>query len=558
MARKRAFYTLDCETDPFKRGRVPQPFIWGLYDGSEYQTFDTPQEVAQYLSRIKGVVYAHNGGKFDYHYLRQWINTDENILIISGRLAKFRIGECEFRDSYNILPVPLSAFKKDEIDYSIFEPEARNDPNNRAAIERYLRADCVYLYDFLTQYFDKYGRGLTQAGASMAQWLQEFYKVPLQRQTATQHNLYKKFYYGGRVQCFRTGYSEEKFDVVDINSAYPYAMKAQHPISTSGTIMRTLPKEGEFNRVLVSLECVSHGGLPWRDEYGSLYFPDDERTPRLYHVTGPELQTALETNTIKTSSIIVNEVHYFSEMVTFDDYVEKFFAIRLKAKAEGNKTEDLFAKLRMNSLYGKFGANPATYDETVIATDDTKHKWESIGYLEDTAFNGHDGRRYLMTVKLAEDKQKFFNVCTAASITGFVRAHLWKSLLKCSDPIYCDTDSIAARDTSGLDLGDKLGQWKHEMTGDRFAVAGKKLYTFHEPDGKNKEFALDTDERGTGNWKRACKGVSLTPQQIIDIAQGKTVNHVPLVPTYSVHRPEPQFTNRRIKLTHKQGLSDRN
>ena len=36
---KRKLIAIDCETDPFKAGRVPEPFIWGMYDGNEFKNW---------------------------------------------------------------------------------------------------------------------------------------------------------------------------------------------------------------------------------------------------------------------------------------------------------------------------------------------------------------------------------------------------------------------------------------------------------------------------------------------------------------------------------------
>jgi len=62
------------------------------------------------------------------------INSDEPVMVINGRLARFRIGECEFRDSLNIFPnTRLADFGvKNEIDYALMEPDRRTDPNVRA------------------------------------------------------------------------------------------------------------------------------------------------------------------------------------------------------------------------------------------------------------------------------------------------------------------------------------------------------------------------------------------------------------------------------------------
>ena len=84
MTKKRTIAVIDCETDPFKRGRIPAPFIWGFYNGETYEEFTNFNEVPStkllkdmrdtselipYLQSQDIIVYAHNGGKFDYHFL---------------------------------------------------------------------------------------------------------------------------------------------------------------------------------------------------------------------------------------------------------------------------------------------------------------------------------------------------------------------------------------------------------------------------------------------------------------------------------------------------------
>jgi hypothetical protein len=552
MPRPKPFWTLDCETDPFKHGRVPQPFMWGAYNGNDYEEFQTAQEVVNFFRDTKTVVYAHNGGKFDYHYLREDINTDESISIISGRFAKFRIGICEFRDSMNILPVPLAAFKKDDIDYAIFEPDARLDPNNMHRIRAYLRSDCVYLHELISEHRKENGVVLTQAGASMRAWLKQS-KRSRPRQSALNFERYKCYYYGGRVQCFEQGVKQTDFKVVDINSAYPFAMLSRHPISPVGIQMSHLPTEGEIERCMVSLHCTARGCFPWRDERdGSLYFPEDEHTVREYHVTGYELVKAFEHNAIKNISI--DHVHYFTETVDFKDFILENWERRAQAKRDKNAALSLITKLLMNSLYGKFSSDYAKYFDYVIATDDSYGEWKEKGYVKDKDFAAD---RFLMRRSIEfqlnqeEDngKSRYYNIATAASITGYVRAELFDAAQKCGGLIYCDTDSIAARDVSGLRQGDELGLWKEEGEFDHYAIAGKKTYAFHKR-GQPHSHDLD-EEKNYKYFKVASKGVDLDPADIARAASGQTVKYKPEVPTYSIKRTEPIFINRVVRNTAK-------
>jgi hypothetical protein len=147
---------------------------------------------------------------------------------------------------------------------------------------------------------------------------------------------------------------------------------------------------------------------------------------------------------------------------------------------------------------------------------------------------------------------RFYNVATAASVTGFVRAYLFRALSAASGAIYCDTDSIAARDLSRLDFGKDLGQWKDEGTYDRFAIAGKKLYAFH----KSSTSEIYDPREKNPNWKIASKGVNLSsdpsaPEIITIVANGGTHRALPQSPTYSITREKPVFIARDLRKTAK-------
>lgn len=540
------------------RGRVPKDFIWGAYNGDsdDYAELPDAHSVARFFERRKATVYAHNGGKFDYHYLRDEINADEPVMVINGRLAKFKIGECEFRDSLNIFPnTRLKDFGiKDEIDYELMEPERRNDPNVRAEISRYLKQDCVGLWDMVARYRKDYGKKLTQAGASMKWWEKHHFKDDAPRQTRRQHEMYRKYYNGGRVQCFTTGVEHCDFKVADINSAYPFAMLQGHPIECEGETRVRLPPDSMLPHTLITLEGTSRGALPWRDPSNNeLYFPDDEggnrQRRRTYHVTGWEFQTALELGALDVHKII--ECHVFWKRVDFKDYIHHFYELREQARLNGDVAGRIFGKYFMNSLYGKFGANPDHYKEYLIATVDSFAKHKAAGYTEYKPFGNE---RTLMTRELPDAQKRFYNVATAASVTGYVRAYLFRALSRSSGPLYCDTDSIAARNTHGLDYGSQLGQWKHEGLFDRYAIAGKKLYAFHSA-GADERFDPTAPEK-EHTWKIAAKGVKINdnasaPELISDLARGKEVKVISQSPCYTITRTDPVFIHRKVRKTFK-------
>jgi hypothetical protein len=347
------FWAVDCETDPFKHDRQPRPFIWGLWTGAGYHEFLTVEELVNFIKDCEVIIYAHNGGKFDFHFLLEHINLEEEIKVINGRLVVAHIGKAELRDSYNLLPIPLSAYQKTEIDYSKLEAKVR--AQHMREIRAYLRDDCVFLYNLIAGFEKSYGRNLTMAGASMNQW-QEISGLKPPETDANYFQQFSAYYYGGRVQCFETGVIPGPCKVFDIRSAYPWAMLSRHPYGPE-YIATPSPKE-ICPTSMVTLEAVSRGALPWRSERGAILFPDDGEA-RVYTVSGHEVLAGLETQTLERVRYIESIDH--TDQRTFADYINHFYARRKEARAAGDKAETIFCKLFMNSLYGKFGANPDNY-----------------------------------------------------------------------------------------------------------------------------------------------------------------------------------------------------
>lgn len=526
----RKIAVIDSETDPFKKGRVPKPFIWGFFNGQSFRVFDRTDDLAAFLRKQDIICYAHNGGKFDFHFLLEYLNPLQEVRIINGRLAQAFIGECELRDSYNILPVPLKAYKKDEIDYAIMESSQRRKPENREKIVDYLCSDCVYLYELISKFVDQFGLHLTQAGASMSQWK----KISGGDAPQTDQAFYETFapyYYGGRVECFASGIIEREFSVFDINSAYPYAMMQPHPYTPEFETSSRYVLDADFVRV----RCVSDGALPYRiDSDLGLSFPADDEM-REYTVTGWEYRMGKDTGTIRRDTVTGS--FRFLEHVDFKEYVNHFYRMRSEAKKKNDEAASLFAKLFMNSLYGKFAANPDNYNNYILIPAERIADLDGSGW----EFGGELGDWILGEAPLAEFQRRYYNVATGASITGFVRAMLWNAIQSSKGVLYCDTDSIAVeRAGAAVTLGDALGQWKDEGRFDCAGIAGKKLYIFRGmPDANN-----------VRAYKTASKGARLSHAELWEVASGGEVDFTPEVPTFSV-RKAPVFTTRRIVKTAK-------
>lgn len=553
MGWKRPIATIDAETDPFSKQRakdnlLPMPFVWGFYDGGlmdadkPFYYFEETAELVEFVRDKEFIIYAHNGGKFDYHYLKDYCSEYDEITVIAGRIARFKIGIAEFRDSWNILPVPLAMYQKQEQDFSIHEATERKKPENWARIIDYLESDCRNLFEIVTAYRERFGTNLTQAGGAMRE-LDRMNDVPLPTtRSAKFYDDYHPFYFGGRVECFKVGIIDRPFKVVDINSAYPYAMLHAHPYTydvsiTDGDARAGLTRE-QIETGFFEVRCTAGGALPWKDptgqfEEGALIFPTDEKI-RTYNVSGWELLAGIETGAVKNVEVLKS--HIFDQTTTFSEFILKLYEERKAAKAAGDKAGDLLAKLAMNGSYGRFAMNCKRFKDYQLFPRD-KVGWLHPDNYDDWldvdgrawTFAGYFGKFVLGQSPIPEERWRFYNVATAASITGFVRAFLWRSICNCNDVLYCDTDSIAAGEIQ-VDLGPELGQWEIEGSFDRAAIAGKKLYSFRYCENEHKK-----DRNGKIiRHKIASKGVRLSAMEIESIARGETVTYVPEVPTYKL------------------------
>lgn len=528
----RPIWSADCETDPFKRGRIPKPFLWGVYDGVAYHEFTDTKDFIKFVEKEKVILYAHNGGKFDWHFILDYLEPFTPINIINGRIAKFKIGECEFRDSYNILPIPLAQYNKEKIDYSIFEESEREKPENMKLISDYLKMDCVYLWQLVDAFIRDYGLNLTLAGSALKKW-QVIENVKAPKTSRDFYEYLTPYYYGGRVECFVKGFIDHEFKVVDVNSAYPNAMMYEHPYGEHFESLDKLPDKN-IESCFIRLKCISKGALPFRGENG-LSFPNDDKI-REYCITGWEYLAAVELNLI--SKIKIVEVIKFIEKITFKNYVNYFFKMKKEAKEAGDKAREIFSKLMLNSLYGKFCANPSDYREYMIIDPEFIDACEMDEGFE---FDGELGKWALMSKELELQKQRYYNIAVGASITGFQRSLLLRALKKVKEPLYCDTDSIACVETADLVLSKELGDWSLEAECSEGAIAGKKLYAF-----KLKEPVIKKGEKVT--HKIASKGVRLTAKEIYKIADGEEIIAETEFPTFSFKKG-PVFIDRKIRLT---------
>lgn len=556
-------YTMDLETDPFLRGRVPVPFVGGIFDGLTFRDYWTDHK-STCIEKLRhafedgvletGIVYMHNGGRFDFFYLLDWF--EGKATIIGSRIVRAfmplkrkdgkeyskntkqfhpKFTRFDFRDSYAIMPFPLSAYMKDNLPLEYLT--ASNREEHREEIRSYLMGDCVYLWDLCAQFQKEFGDYKTIASASFAQ-LEGFHKY--ERLPVTQDaEIRSKFYFGGRVQCFQKGIiqarAKSSIAIYDVNSMYPFVMDTFfHPtgwIAMQDEKVHGWKDDGTFSRdtfktFFLTVEGTNLEPAPFalRQKDGSVSYSAGFGQ---YHVTIHEFLTAMQLGLFKLSKILRS--YSFAQYSRFHLFVDHFYRLREAAKKRDDKMHTLFYKYILNSAYGKFGLNPENYSNWEITKDAVQPKgkfWTLDSIVQDKWYVWRQPSSLTWNVK---------NICAAASITGAARSILFRAIATSRNVLYCDTDSILCEGFAGGTIDDKkLGAWKLEGQGTRAAIAGKKMYAVFDSEGTC--------------IKHANKGVDLSPDEIVQAASGGSIVSMRDAPTFK-RDGSALFISRTVRMT---------
>lgn len=538
-------YTLDIETDPFEHGKMIYPFCLGFYDGVTFKSTWGPkcvQEMRKWVEGLPaGIIYIHNGGRFDLFYLMDWLSG--KMMIINSRIVRARMdtgsGIHEIRDSYAIMPFALRQYKKDDIDYNLLRKEVRE--KHKKEIISYLKGDCVYLHELCSAFVEKFGPQITIGSTAMKE-LKKIHQFQ-ELNERDDEEIRSNYYYGGRVQCFQKGVVNQPVKIFDVNSMYPHAMQSfKHPLGAPVSVTKKISK----NTCFVTAEGKNYGAFPSREKGGGLRFDIEEGT---FGVSIHEWKTALALGLFVPSRIV--RCYNFDNRGTFSDFVSHFYNARAEAKASNDATSALFYKYILNSAYGKFAQNPENYFDYKIAPDTEDFRmdgWEPD--MIDDVF-GH------IIWRKPSDSFIRHNVATAASITGAARSILMRAIAYAKNPIYCDTDSIICEDLEGVEIDDKkLGAWKLEGIGSRAAVAGKKLYAIFSDTCPScgSQSQVKRHEECFDKWhehgciKQANKGVRISPEEIEAVCSGHVIQFEKDSPSFKWDGTH-KFIRRKVRMT---------
>jgi hypothetical protein len=146
----------------------------------------------------------------------------------------------------------------------------------------------------------------------------------------------------------------------------------------------------------------------------------------------------------------------------FVEYIDKWTAVKIQSKIDGNKAMYLLAKLMLNALYGKFASNPEVRSK--------------IPYYD----NGMV--KYMQGEKGEKD---CIYIPVGTFVTAYARERTIRSAQTVYDRfIYADTDSLHLEGLEipkDLEIDDTaLGKWKHESSFVRARFIRQKSYIEQE------------------------------------------------------------------------------
>jgi hypothetical protein len=196
----------------------------------------------------------------------------------------------------------------------------------------------------------------------------------------------------------------------------------------------------------------------------------------------PELKYAFNRNHIRA----VREYALYQRAPIFLDWVEDLYALRLKAKEEGNLRKELLYKLLLNSLYGKFGQKIDVWKQIGLC------KPHEVGVVR--VVNPKTGQRKLMrmregVVEVHDGEVEGYEsmVAIPAHVTAYARMYLWYLMTQAGlDHVYyVDTDCLWVDGTGYERLKHLvhpvlLGGLKLEQIADSATIYGPKDYVIGE------------------------------------------------------------------------------
>lgn len=264
-------------------------------------------------------------------------------------------------------------------------------------------------------------------------------------------------------------------EVYDVNSLYPSAMYNHtfpigYPTLITGKAAQSFDFENNTRPYIIEAHGdfdIRPGFLPFIQLKGNSKFAENEYVEHTngvenFTLTGPDFEL-MQTH-YRFNEIVVDKVWLFDSVVNpFNEYIDKWYAVKEHATTTGNKVMRMIAKLHLNNLYGKFAQREDRDSGIPSLNENGKIVFETV---HDLGPGGY--------------------IPTGAYITAYARGVTIRAAQANYDNFYyADTDSIHMKGLAQeieVDPG-KLGAWDHESTFTVGRYVRQKTYIELNDDG---------------------------------------------------------------------------
>jgi len=405
------------------------------------------------LERENVIIYAHNGGRFDFNFLLEdlyQINIDRKLkgeellkieTIVQGEsnVIQIKIGTVELRDSLALIPMSLKeackAFKTPTQKGDIGLKDGEKYDANNLEHQFYCQADCQAtievvkaVMDMVWKYFEC-GIGLSTASTALNCFRSKMPKgKKYWRMARALEEFCRKGYYGGFVYPGKTMQVHGPTLSADRNASFGASMidHGGMPVgnpSISDEI--SADKPGIF-RVWVKAEKPDLPIVPYRGKLGLMWPVGSFRT----YLTNEEILFARDHGyeiEVELGYVWPKYEQVFQEIVAFCEEQEYT-----------NPEIKPLIKLIRNGLYGKFGTRFINRELRWEEPDDPE-EWTPLT----------DGRGHVnpfIWTREKENEAEYIMPHWAAFITARARMWMMKTMLAVGieNCFYGDTDSVKA------------------------------------------------------------------------------------------------------------------
>jgi hypothetical protein len=458
-------YALDTEDD--SKGH---PFLWIFFNGIEYFVYREKQKAIEFIDSLsKESIFCVN---LEYDLINTFgvekIIEETEFSYSGNQMIKAKYKGVNF---YNTLVIWFMGVKQMGefigIEKLPFEPESIDYCKRDSEITWNFVNTMLLLYDKLNIKFKS-----TIGSTALHHYLTWYKTVDVEKIEDDVLYEYKKYYYGGRVECKKLGEIFGNISCYDVNSLYPFCMKNYFPLPDSMKVVNFLPENCMYLVDAIVESNMETPVLPKKIN-GKLCFPNG---------TFQVFSNNVEIEYFKKQGgkiLSINKVMMFeSTCRPFDSYVFDMYNLRIKSETEFEKY--IYKKL-LNTLYGKFAQGNENF-KVVPMGEYVQHKEK----FTDNVFPILENN-YVITYEIGKFPRNT-NYIWSLFITAYGRIELHKLMMKAKNTgleiLYYDTDSIIVLGNEKLDTGNNLGELKKEYTTDFLYLKNVKEYYFRDDTGE--------------------------------------------------------------------------